>query len=156
MAIKTTAHTEPKNSNSVTQKQQLFLLPANPAFIQLVKYFFVGGTAALCDWGFYWFLINILSIHYVLAAAISFLIATLVNYLLSLKWVFKNSSRFKRGTEVSLIFIVSAAGMLINQLTLVFLVEFLSWHYMLAKFSATGLVFFWNFYLRKYYIFNNI
>lgn len=151
--IITRVHTKAKRKTIGSIQRSLLSLPADHTYTQLIKYFFVGGAAALCDWGFYWLLINIFSLHYAVAAALSFLIATLVNYLLSLKWVFINSSRFKRGTEMGLVFMVSAVGLLINQVTLVFLIEVIMLHYMLSKVIATGLVFFWNFYLRKYYIF---
>jgi putative flippase GtrA len=135
--------------------EKALTIPAYRLYAQLMRYLVVGGTAAIVDWLGYWILINKLAFHYVIAALISFTVATAVNYFLSIKWVFTSNGKYTRLTEVSLVFLVSAIGLLINQLSLLLFVETFSLHYMSAKILATGLVFFWNFSLRKYYIFNS-
>jgi putative flippase GtrA len=122
-------------------------------FSQLLNYLIAGGVSAFVDWSFYWALINFVGLFYIYAAAISFVIATTLNYLLSVNWVFKGRGRFSSLVNISLVFFVSGVGLLINQSVLFILVEYLTLHYMLAKISATGIVFIWNFVLRKYYIF---
>lgn len=126
----------------------------NP-YLQLFRYFFVGGTAALTDWFFYWFFVSWFGLHYILAALISFTIATYVNYWLSVRWVFIPGIRFGRAVEISLVFLISAGGLVINQISLILLIEVLSVHFMAAKIIATGVVFFWNFFLRKHYVFKS-
>jgi putative flippase GtrA len=123
------------------------------ALTQLFKYFFVGATAALIDWLFYWILVNYGAVHYLLAAVISFNIATLVNYLLSVKWVF-NSGRYSKYIEISLVFLVSLLGLLFNELFLYLFKEIFNLHFMISKVAATGIVFFWNYLSRKKLIFN--
>ncbi len=120
--------------------------------IQFIKYFFVGGLAAVIDWLIYWMLIEYFSLFYLQAAFISFIIATLVNYLLSIKWVFKNR-RYKKTMEVVLIYIISAVGLIINELFLYVLVELIEMNLLSAKISATGVVFFWNYFARKIFVF---
>jgi putative flippase GtrA len=119
---------------------------------QLFRYFIVGGTAAAVDWSFYWFFVSICGLHYLAAASISFTAATLVNYGLCVKWVFP-AGRFKKSLEFSLVFFVSLVGLLFNALFLYILLEFLLMHFMLAKILTTGLVFFWNYFARKKFIF---
>jgi putative flippase GtrA len=122
---------------------------------QLIRYLFTGGTAALVDWFFYWLLIYSFGFYYLVAAIISFTVATMVNYYLSANWVFRNSSKYSRTSEIILVFMVSLVGLLINQLCLFILVEVALFHLMWAKILSTGFVFFWNYYLRKRYIFSH-
>ncbi len=119
---------------------------------QLIKYFFVGASAALIDWLLYWVLVNYGGMNYLLAAGISFTVATLENYALSVIWVFK-SGRFSRYMEMGFVFLVSLIGLLFNELFLYLFVEFLGWHELISKIGATGIVFFWNYFSRKKFIF---
>lgn len=130
-------------------------LPAGHPYLLLFRYLLVGATAAIVDWIFYWLFINAFLLHYIVAATFSFILATSVNYVLSKKWAFRNIGKFGRLTEFSLVFLVSAVGLLINQVALFVLIELFTLHYMLSKIAATGIVFFWNFSLRKNYIFKN-
>jgi putative flippase GtrA len=122
---------------------------------KLIRYLLTGGTAALFDWAVYWFLVVYFDIKYLIAALFSFILATIINYALSANWVFKNNRKYSRFTELLLVFTVSAFGLVINQVCLYFLIEIALIHFMLAKVMATGIVFFWNYFSRKYYIFNN-
>jgi putative flippase GtrA len=138
--------------NGYTKK--LLFAPTERGFSQFLRYFVVGGTAALVDWLIYWGLISYGELHYQLSALSSFVIATLVNYYLSVKWVFINR-RFKPLLEVGLVFLCSFLGLLINQMVLWLLVEGVSFHYMLSKIVATGIVFIWNYFIRRHYIFKD-
>jgi putative flippase GtrA len=132
-----------------------FVASNNKAGWQLIRYLFTGGSAALIDWFIYWLLIYSFGFYYLVAAIISFTVATMVNYYLSANWVFHNSSKYSRTSEIILVFMVSLVGLLINQVCLYLLVEVVFFHLMWAKVSSTGVVFFWNFYLRKRYIFSH-
>ncbi len=120
---------------------------------QLIKYFFVGASAALIDWLLYWILVNYGAMNYLLAGAISFTAATLENYALSVLWVFKGG-RFNRYLEAGLVFAVSLVGLLFNEVFLYIFVDILAWHHMISKIAATGIVFFWNYFSRKKFIFS--
>ncbi len=119
---------------------------------RLFKYFFVGATAALVDWLLYWALVQYGAMHYLLAAMISFIAATAVNYILSIKWVF-NSGRHNRYLEIGLVFFVSLIGLLFNEIFLYLFAGVFQVNYMLSKIVATGIVFYWNYSTRKKFIF---
>ena len=125
-----------------------FFGKADRLTIQMFRYAVIGGTAALSDWLLYWSLVRFGGIPYFWAAAISFTAATLLNYLLCIKWVFYDS-RYSRWMEAGLVFLISLAGLGFNELILIILVEFISMHFLTAKVSATGVVFFWNFFARR-------
>ena len=58
-----------------------------------------------------------------------------------------------RGREIFLVYVVSVIGLLINQAALFVLVDRLGAELMLAKFTATIMVFFWNYGTRNKYVF---
>ncbi len=116
------------------------------------KYFIVGGVAALTEWASYSALIFFLRWNYLVAAVFSFVIATGVNYVLSIRFVFFHH-RLNRKSEITLVYIVSIFGAVINLGALAMLVEWGDVDLYLAKIMATGIAFLWNFFSRRYWIF---
>jgi putative flippase GtrA len=119
----------------------------------LFRYFLVGGAAALTDLSLFFLLAQIAGLPYLAVGALSFLVATYVNYILSIRFVFRSGSRFSKGHEMLLVFAVSAVGLLVHQVVLYCTVDIFKLPLMLAKVTATGSVFFWNFGVRRYFIF---
>ena len=121
--------------------------------MRIVRYFFAGGAAALVDWSIFWLLTNVVNMPYQFAAVISFVIATFANYLLSIRFVFKSGARYSKGRETALVYVVSAIGLGINLLVLQVLVAMFALHLMVAKISATAVVFLWNYFARARLVF---
>lgn len=117
---------------------------------RLIKYFFVGGAAAVVDIGLF---LALLSAEASVQAAgtVSFLVATLVNFILARRFVFAD----RQGGRSRLIatYAVSFVGLLLNQWVLWIGTERFQWPPLAAKLLATGLVFFWNYGIRNYYVF---
>ncbi len=116
--------------------------------MKIVKYFFVGGAAATVDIGLYTFFAVYLDYNYLLVGMGSFVIATAVNYLLSIRHVFDSGTRFTKNKEVLMVFVVTGVGLLINQTILFICVEYVEIGKFVAKVMATGIVFFWNYSIR--------
>jgi putative flippase GtrA len=122
-------------------------------FIKIIKYFFVGGIAAVLDISIFYVFAQKLGYNYLIVGPIGFILATLLNYYLSIKLVFKKGTRFSPGMELLAIFVVSTIALIINQICLYISIDMLHMHKMLAKIGATGIVFFWNYFLRNNYVF---
>ncbi len=122
--------------------------------IQLVKYVGVGGAAALVEWSGFALLIGFAQLHYQVAVTVSFIAATAVNYVLSARFVFVRG-RHPAERELFLLYLVSAVGLALNLLFMLFFVGRLSIPAMPAKIASTGMVFFWNFGARKMWVFEN-
>lgn len=123
--------------------------------MKVVRYFFVGGIAALVDFGSFVFLIEVFRLGWFWAALIGFVLATAVNYLLSVRHVFESGIRFSRRHEVALVFLVSALGLLLNQTMLYLLIDQQGLNVFLAKVLAMGVVFVWNFTARSRFVFSD-
>ena len=120
---------------------------------RIARYFAVGGVAACVDIGLFMLFAQGLGWPYLRVAAGSFVAATLVNYVLSVRFVFVSGARFGKGWEVVLVFVVSAVGLAINQMILAACVELGGFNLLAAKLTATGVVFFWNYLARRFFVF---
>lgn len=121
--------------------------------MRIVRYFFVGAAAAAVDIGLFTIFARLLGYNYLAVAGCTFVVATLVNYCLSVRNVFESGARFGRPQELALVFAVSAVGLAINQGVLFVAVDRLGWDLVLSKILATGIVFLWNYQLRANFVF---
>ncbi|MFV8771222.1 GtrA family protein [Aerococcus viridans] len=120
---------------------------------QIIKFGIVGVLAAVIDFGLLAILTEFLGIHYLLSAAISFTVATVFNYIASMKYVF--DSRYEKGhkhQELFIFVVLSLIGLGLNQVFMWFFVEITVLHYIIAKVLATILVMAWNFISRKIWL----
>jgi len=123
---------------------------------QLFIYFFIGGFAALVNWIIFYISNSLCNIHYLIATIIAFFVATWVNWKLGRISLFKNSAvRSKVTGEKTLVYIVSAIGLLLNLLLMWLMVDILNIQPIIAIVITTGLVFFWNFFARRILIYKD-
>jgi putative flippase GtrA len=122
----------------------------------IARYFLVGGASAAVDFSVFAMFYSVLHWHWFLAASVSFMFATAFNYALSVYFVFTSGIRFARRHEISLVFLVSAVGLGMNQLALWVGFKALDIDVYVSKVLATAAVFFWNFGARRYFIFRRV
>lgn len=121
--------------------------------MKIIRYAAVGGTATLVDFVIFAVFAKFLGFNYLAVGAIGFIIATTVNYILSIRFVFKSGIRFNLRKEIILVFLVSFVGLIVNQLVLFTGIGILGWEMLFTKIVATGLVFFFNFGVRTHFVF---
>lgn len=120
---------------------------------KLVRYLFVGAAAAAVDFSIFFLLVKGFSYPWFPVAIFSFVVATAANYLLSIRFVFESRARFRRWHEIALVFLVSAAAMVVNQTILWLTIDLLALDILVSKIAATGTVFVFNFTWRHFFIF---
>jgi putative flippase GtrA len=118
----------------------------------LAKYLIVGGLAALVEWGVFGLLLHYARLHYLLAALIAFVVATLANYALGMKLLFVSKSG-SVPKDVAMVFVASLLGLGVNLLTLGVLISRFAVNPIAAKIAATGAAFLVNFAARQFVIF---
>lgn len=123
--------------------------------MKIVKYFFVGGIAAAVDIGLFYLGAGVARWNYMLVGTLSFILATLVNYVISVRVVFQSGTRFARHHEMLLVFLVSCAGLVVNQTILYVCISRFAIAILPSKVLATGGVFLWNYHLRNRFVFAN-
>lgn len=117
---------------------------------QLFLYLLVGGIATAVEWIFFWFLD--LWMHYLAATTIAFTISTFANWLAGRLIMFKKAEQ-RLVKEMALIYATSICGLLFNFLIMWIAIDGVGLPDMISKVIATGIVFFWNFFIRKYLIY---
>jgi len=130
-------------------------MPRRIVKIKIVRYFGIGAVAAFVNIGIFFIFAKLLGLHYVPVGIFAFVVATLVNYFLSIKHVFVSGSRFGKNKELLVVYAVSLVGLFIDLSTLYLCIDFFSLEIMLSKIIATGATFFWNYFIRKYYVFRS-
>jgi putative flippase GtrA len=121
--------------------------------VRAARYFVVGGISAVFDIGFFFVFAKLLGFHYLAVASVGFVFAVLLNYALSVRFVFISGVRFSKAQELALVYLVSGIGLALHLLVLYAAVDKLALELMLSKLIATASVFLWNFLARNYFIF---
>lgn len=121
--------------------------------IKLARYLGVGATAAAVDISLFTFFAVYLGYNYLVVGFFTFVLATAVNYALSVRFVFQSGIRFARHHEVMLVFAISAVGLVLNQLMLYLGIGVLKIDPVLSKLAGTGVVFGWNYTARSRFVF---
>lgn len=126
---------------------------------QFISYFFVGGVAAIVEWVMFFIFANVLQINYFVSTVIAFVFSTTSNWILGRITTFKDNNTYKdkKTKEAFLIFVVSAIGLLFNLILMYLFVTVMGFDSSLgktlSKIAATGIVFIWNFLIRKLVIY---
>jgi putative flippase GtrA len=123
--------------------------------LKIIRYFAVGGIAAVVNLSIFFVFAKLLGYNYLAVGASAFLIATFVNYELSIRHVFESGARFEKKQELFWVYVVSAMGLGIDLTALYVCVDIFVIELMLSKIIATGVVFFWNYYARKHFVFKS-
>lgn len=116
---------------------------------QILKFGMVGFLCFGIDYGIMAFLTEVFHLHYLVSCSISFTASVAVNYLLSMKFVFRSGGRTDKKKEFLAFIILSTVGLGINQLVMVVMVEAADIYYMISKIAATAIVMVYNFISRK-------
>ena len=128
---------------------RLFKAPTTNPLVQFFRYAFIGGFAALVDWGVLW-LVERLGAHYQVAAVFGFFAGLAVNYLLSKLLVFQaEKARTRASVEFLGYALIGAVGLAITMGLMHVFTEWVGLHFMLSKIIATLIVLIWNFTARK-------
>jgi putative flippase GtrA len=121
--------------------------------VRAARYFVVGGISACFDIGFFFVFAKLLGYYYIAVAVVGFFFAVLLNYALSVRFVFTSGIRFSRAQELGLVYLVSGIGLALHLLILYTAVDVAGIELMLSKLIATATVFLWNFLARNYFVF---
>ena len=120
--------------------------------LQFFLYLIVGGLATLVEWGAFFVLNSLLSVHYAPSTALAFVLSTAANWLFGRLILFR-ASKQNTAAELAKIYAVSVIGLLMNLAIMFVLVEKIGISEMISKILATGIVFMWNFLIRKFIIY---
>jgi putative flippase GtrA len=119
---------------------------------QLLKFGVVGTIAFAIDYGLLMVLTQLVGMPPVPAAAISFVVSLVFNYLASMRFVFSHRDDLSRSREFLIFLVLSAVGLGINELIVWVGTSVLGTSALwvsVTKFVATAVVMVWNFLSRR-------
>lgn len=119
---------------------------------QILGFGFVGIVCFIIDYALMVVLTELFSVNYLLSCGISFFISTVVNYALSMKYVFSSKQNIAKSKEFTLFVVMSTIGLVITEILMKCFVDKLKIHYMVSKIAVTGIVMVYNFVTRKIFL----
>jgi len=131
----------------------LLVARTDSALTQAFRYIFVGAVATVADIYCLHTLIARAHVPYLESAAVAFVVGLIVNYALSIRWVFASRTMGNRTVEFAVFGAIGLAGLGLTELVMWTSVEKLGLGVMLAKLLAVVVVFAWNFGLRRALLF---
>lgn len=116
---------------------------------QIFKFGIVGVICTILDYAIMIVLKDFFDVHYLIASGIGFSISVVVNYVLSMKYVFQGKEGTDKRKEFISYIILSVIGLGLDQLTMGLMVGILGVWYVIAKAFSTGVAMVYNFISRK-------
>ena len=120
--------------------------------LQIFKFIIVGGTAFVIDYVTLIICKEVFHLPTLLSAAIAFTISTIVNYILSVKWVFDVSDKHSNKRNFIVFIIFSLMGLGLTELIMWIGEDLLHISYLIVKIIATAIVMIFNFVTRKIFL----
>ena len=124
-------------------------------FLQVVKFGVVGVIAFVIDYSLMVLFVEVFHWNEIVSTGLSFTLSLIVNYLLSMKYVFKTREGMSKSKEIIIFLITSVIGFLINILVMWIGTDILNISYLIDKLVATVVVMIWNFISKKLLLENN-
>ena len=132
---------------------------------QFLKFAVVGGISFLVDFTVYTIMCNVMHIYYIIAGVLGFTVSVVVNYILSMRYVFLSKDDTRKDKEFFIFVVLSLMGMFLNTILLYLCIDILysnlgylkqllsnEWMNIVAKVFATGVVMVFNFITRKIFL----
>ncbi len=133
--------------------RQLFTERSHRFSIQTFRYAIAGGTAFAVDFSALFILTEYAGINYLISAAIAFIMGLIVNYIMSITWVFTKRIFASKRNEFMIFTLIGLVGLVLNELFMWYFTEEMYFHYLVSKLIAVVLVFWWNFLGKKFILF---
>lgn len=123
---------------------------------QILKFGLVGFLCFFIEYILLIVIKEVLGWNVILANTIAFTVSAVVNYILSIVFVFDTDKKANKGKQFAVFFLLAVGGLIINNIVLklgtMVLDPFWSRSYIIVKPFATGVVMVYNFITRKLFI----
>lgn len=132
---------------------------------QIIKFGIVGFFCFFIDFGITTGFTNLLGVHYLISKFLGFVVSAVVNYILSIKFVFTHKKEMDKKKEFSVFIILSAIGLVINEIVMYACIDGIYMHseplrelitselmVSISAIIATGVVMVYNFISRKLFL----
>ena len=121
---------------------------------QLNRYFVSATIAFVIDFTSLIFFTEIIGIFYLHSVVLAFTLGVITNYTININWVFSERRINSASHEFYGYLIIVFFGLVINIGIIWFLTEKLKIFYAISKLFSTAMVFWWNFLMKKFFLFS--
>jgi len=122
-------------------------------FHETWKYFLVSAVALAVDLGLFWLLVEKAGVYYLAANAVSVSTGLVINYALSVAYVFKERRLTSRRAEFVGFVAIGLMGLVVNEGCIALFVGVAGLRPVLGKLAAAGVSFVFNFVSRRLLLF---
>lgn len=120
--------------------------------LQIIKFVGVGGLCFIIDFAVLLLLVDYAHIHYLLSAALAFFISVVVNYILSILFVFHVDPAHNKRRSFWIFLFSSIVGLALTELLMWIGVDCIHLNFLFVKVGATAVVMVYNFITRKLFL----
>lgn len=119
---------------------------------QFAKFALTGGICVVVDYAVLIYLTERIGINYMYSGGISYALSILLNYLLSIRFVYESSGNRNRLVEMAIFTLLGIIAWIFNQMIMWITVNTFHIYYAVAKILATLIVSVYNFVSRKVFL----
>jgi putative flippase GtrA len=135
--------------------RRLFVSRTDRTEIQVLRSAAAAHLGFWADLAILAVLTELIGLHYLVSATLSFTVGLGVTYCLSVLWIFKHRRFMNRITEFGAFGLIGAVGVVLMIAAMWLFTEVVHLHYLISKIVASVLVFTANFTLRKLLLFRS-
>ncbi len=121
--------------------------------IQIIRFIAVGVSTVTLDFLTLVSLVEYLHVNYLVSATFGFLVGSIVNYFLSIRFVFVSGKYPNKVIEFTYFLFITLIGLVLNYLTMYFFTEVVMFPYFISKGVSLFFVATTNFLMKKFLVF---
>lgn len=122
--------------------------------IKLIRYALVGAVGASIDIFIFLLFTKVVYVNWYVASTLSYLIATIFGYFLTITFVFISGVKFNKYQEFSIILLIASISYILHHFFLYVFIELLHIDQLLSKLITIVILFSFNFFTRSKLVFN--
>lgn len=123
-----------------------------PGTKEFTKFALVGLTSLAVEYSALLLLVELLNVDYLVSTTLAFILSVVVNYYLSLRFVFDHRDGMSRRREFTIFAVLSAVGLGLNDLYMFVGVTMFNIGYQLMKLISTFFVTWYNYFSRRHFL----
>lgn len=124
-------------------------------FDEYFRYILIGILITCFDFILLAFQVEILHIYYLISVSISYILASILHFILCEKFVFTGKGKKQKLLNSFLIFFsIGIISLIILEICMFLFTQCLNIHYLISKVISTGFTFTFNFLCRKFILYN--
>ncbi len=132
---------------------RLMLGKTDNVLVQLFRYFVVSGFSLVIDFCTLFLFTDVFKIHYLASSVLSYSIGLVINYYVSVNWVFGTRKYADRRKEFTIFVAIGIAGLGINTLVMWVCTGLLSLYYLAARVISAAIGYTWKYVARRLVLF---